>query len=97
MATAPKLHSPGAAIVSQSITRAVDLAAELSDTLELTTGVTAGLRTNVDGLVKLVCAGDSAAVTLFMLGGMDYPYRVKQVFSTGTDAAVKTGKIFGLF
>ena len=97
MATAPKLHQQGAPLVSQTVTSIVDLAAEISDTLQLTTGITAGLRVNVDGLVKIVAEDNSAAVTVYMIGGLDYPYRVKQVFSTGTDAAVKTGKIFGLY
>ena len=97
MATAPKLHQQGAPITSQTVSSIVDLAAQISDTLELTTGITAGLRVNVDGLVKFVAADNSAAVTLYMLAGVDYPYRVKQVYSTGTDAGVVTGKIFGLY
>lgn len=97
MATAPKLHQQGAAITSQCVTSIVDLAAQISDTLQLTTGITAGIRVNADGLVKIVAADDTTAVTVLMLAGLDYPYCVKQVYSTGTDAGVITAKIFGLY
>lgn len=59
--------------------------------------VTRGLVANAAGLVKLVPYRQSAAVTVYMLAGVAYPYRVKQVWDTGTDSAVKTAGIVGLY
>lgn len=90
-------RNPDYALTEHTVTRCIELTAH--DTNEITT-VTAGIRVNVTGLVKLVFVGppsNLAAVTLYLVAGVDYPYQVKQVFSTGTDAAVITGKIHGLY
>ena len=58
---------------------------------------TISISVNVSGLVKLRFARSSADVTRHMLAGVDYPWRVTHVRITGTDAAVVTGKIFGVF
>ena len=55
--------------------------------------VTRGLRVNVSGNVKLMPAAQDTPVTVYMLAGVDYPYMVNRVYSTGTTA---TG-IVGLY
>lgn len=86
-------RNPDYALTEHTVTKCVELVAH--DINEITT-VTAGIRVNVSGLVKLVFVAGNT-VTLQLVAGVDYPYQVKQVFSTGTDAAVITGKIFGLY
>lgn len=58
---------------------------------------TISIRVNVSGNVKVRFARSSADVTIYMLAGVDYGYRLTYVYATGTDAAVITGKIFGSF
>lgn len=90
------VRNPDYALTEHTVTRCLELTPH--DTNEITT-VTAGIRVNVSGLVKLVFAGpgSASAVTLQLVAGVDYPYQIRQVFSTGTDAGVITGKIHGLY
>lgn len=61
--------------------------------------VTSGIMVNVSGLVKVVFEGDAngVGVILQMNQGVIYPWRIQQVFITGTAAGVITGKIFGFY
>lgn len=79
-----------------TVTKCVELTAH--DTNEIAT-VTAGVRVNVTGLVKMVFAGQALAqaVTLYLVAGVDYAYQIRQVLVTGTDGAVITGKVHGLY
>lgn len=58
------------------------------DTNELT-DVTKGVHCNVSGTAEVVFAGDSSAVTIEFVAGMTYPFRLKKVLSTGTDAGTE--------
>ena len=71
----------------------IDIDAEKSDSVELSK-VTRGIHCNVAGNIAGILAGDGTTSRVFvLLAGITYPYRFKQVKSTGTSA---TG-IIGLF
>lgn len=55
-----------------------------SDTVDMT--YPGFVRANVDGVVTVLCAGDTATVTLTLIAGEVVPCVVKRVYSTGTDA-----------
>lgn len=65
----------------------------VSDTVDLPGGVSSSIRTNVSGLAKVLFENDSTAVTLYLTQGVDYPYRIKRVFATGTDAGLQTAGV----
>jgi len=54
-----------------------------SDTVDI--DVTSGIRVNVTGNVQMIFWG-GATVTLLLVGGIDYPYRVTRVYATDTTA-----------
>lgn len=86
--------SPGSALNGVLIERCDEVTPHDTNPLAFTT---IALSVNVSGLVKVRFAGSSADITRYMLAGIDYPWRVTHVRSTGTDAATITGKIFGAF
>lgn len=47
---------------------------------------TRGITTATAGAVSMVFMDDAAPVTVYLLQGLLYPYRVRQVRATGTDA-----------
>jgi hypothetical protein len=55
-----------------------------SDSADLTT-TTSGLHVNGDGDVKMTLASGET-VTLALLAGISYPYEVKRVWATDTEA-----------
>ncbi len=61
-----------------------------SDTVEV--AVTSGIRVETSGSVKMVFLG-GGTVTFSLTAGIDYPYRIKQIYSTGTDAIT----VYGLY
>lgn len=87
-------YRQGAALTSQAAGSCAELVPHDTDEI---LNMTAGIRVNVSGLVKLRFAGDNVAVTLYLIAGVDYPYQIQQVYIVGTDAAVLTGKVFGLY
>jgi len=65
----------------------------VADGTDLVGGVTSGIRTNTSGLVKMTFEDDATPVTLYLLQGKTYAYRVKRVWSTGTDAGLQTAGV----
>jgi hypothetical protein len=57
------------------------------DTNELAE-VTRALHCSVSGNAVVILQGDTAAVTLYLVAGALYPYRIKKVLATGTTATV---------
>lgn len=47
---------------------------------------TNGISVNVDGDVAILCVNNTSPVTLSLLAGIPYPFRVVGVYDTGTDA-----------
>lgn len=59
--------------------------------------VSRGIAVNASGLVKFTPFGQTTPVTRYALAGVDYPWRVRRVLDAGTDAAVKSAGIIGLY
>jgi hypothetical protein len=69
-------------IDAQSVGRMV--AVTPSDTARIQP--TIGLSVYEDGDVSVLCVGNDAPVVRAVLAGVDYPWRVKAVYATGTTA-----------
>lgn len=91
---AAERYQQGSPLVSQCVRSCIELTPHDDNELVY---ITAGIRVNVSGLVKMMFDRDNVAVTLQLIAGVNYEYQVRRVYSTGTDAAVVTGKIHGLY
>lgn len=86
----------GSEITKQCLTDCVDVSGQVHDINDLTSGVTASLSTNVSGTVKVLFKDSTVAVPRYMIAGVEYPWRIKRIYSTGSDAgSIAAGKIFG--
>ena len=68
-----------------------------SDTVDIDPAPSRGLQVLADGTVTLLFADDTTEVAVTMLAGVVYPYAVKRVFSTGTDAGVVSAGVVALY
>lgn len=64
------------------------VAANLSDTVDLTNGVCRGIHVSVDATLIAWFADDSSSVTLAVKAGVMYPYALKRVGASTTASAI---------